>query len=1122
MRVVKVSAKPAEARRPIATVFRSREIAGMAVVSCLLAAALWQVYGSRAAALGEASRRLAARETLLLTRGATAQEVAPYLAPYDDPKQRRFIAAQIARAVRDAAPDNTGALAAIHITRSDAERAGVLEQYRDRLDRARGGSVRLFTADEFARLKPSFAVRTPDEFRHAFRRWVALFFAVFWAAHLIFMLIGFRGDEYLLPASFLLAGTGMVLMVSLRDPVRDLPVFVEFARGALAGCALMIATVVLAHFAGLRARGMLKRAGAAGPLLDRANAASHFISRRGDLAFVAAVVLSVLLLVFGSGPGESGARVRLGPFQPVEIIRLLLVVFLAAYFARRWEFLRELKEKRIRAPINLPRADYALPVMIAVALSIGFFFLQKDLGPALLLGGLFLALYAVVRARAGLAVAALALLCAAVWLAYMIGYPPVAVTRVGMWLAPWNNGLARGEQVVHGLWAMATGQALGTGIGQGQPEIIPAAHTDFILAVLAEEAGFAGLLLIAAVYVLVFRRSIRIALRAATDYEFFLALGLTLAMALECALIAGGITGLLPLSGVVTPFLSYGGTAMLVNFASIGILLAISAKPARPAPHPQFAKPVAVLTLLFACFGGAVLARAAWVQVVKADDVVARGTLVLREDGSYAIAYNPRLVAIARQIPRGAIYDRTGLPLATSNWQELQKHSAEYAALGIDLERACNRSDARHYPFGPAMFQLLGDLRTRARWAASNASFEEKVSRTRLQGFDDRETLETVKLSRTGKLVRVFRYDYSGLVPLLRAHMDSSSEAVRKVLEAPHDVRLTVDARMQLRLTREFQEYLRAHGWQRGAVVVTDPVHGDLLAAVSVPLPPADPAEAELEDPPAREAIDLARFGQYPPGSAFKLVTAIAALRRDPALSAKKYECVRLPDGRIGNRVRGRIIRDDILDPQPHGSLDLRGGLVHSCNAFFSQLGTYDVGAQQLFATAQLFNIETAHPNTAKKLNEELPQAAYGQGQVLVTPYRMARVSAAIAAGGVLPQARFHLEPPDDTAGARRRLVLDRALAGQLASAMRAVVVSGTGRGAGKAVLPIAGKTGTAELANAPAHAWFTGFAPYAAPRVAFAIVVENAGYGGTAAAPFAALVAAAARALRPPEEEKQ
>ncbi len=1108
MRMKRVPAKRDPAGAHAEFSWRWAETLGIVLVGCILAAGFRQVYRAGVPALDEASRRLAAGETMLLRGGAAAAEVAPFLSRYQDERQRGFTASRIAAALAHGAPANVGALASIRITRAEAERAGVAGSYAARFDRAGAAPIRLFGYDEFARLKPSFAVRTPEQFRAVFRNRLFLFFGVFVLAHLVLGAIGFRGDRWLLPLAFFLSGTGMILMVSLRDPVRDLMLFADFAGGTAVACALFAAIAAASHFMDLRSRGTLARLGRTGAALDAANHAARAIAKRGDLAFSAAIGLSILLLLLGTGPGESGARVRLWFFQPVEIVRFLLVLFLAGYFGRRWEFLRELKEKRVRTRFNLPRLDHAAPVMAAVAIAIAFFFLQKDLGPAVILAGLFLSLYAVARARAGLVAAAFAALAGAGWLAYTIGYPPVAVTRIGMWLRPWNNGLVHGEQVVHGLWAMASGGLFGTGLGLGQPQLIPAAHTDLILAALAEEAGFAGLVIVLAAFGLLFWRAFRIALRAATDYAFFLALGLALALALEGAFIAGGIAGILPLSGVVTPFLSYGATAMIVNFACLGVLLAISAKPGRPAPDPRFTRPVRILAGVLITVATLVVIKAGWVQIVKADEIAAAGTLVVREDGSYALAYNPRLVAVAHWIPRGTVRDRNGLPLATASWEEIEKHRAEYAALGIDIERACSRDDSRHYPFGAVMFHLLGNASTRERWAASNTAFEEKVSRARLQGFHDGESVETMALPRSGEKVRVLRYDYSELVPLLRARMDPSNEAVRKLMEAPRDVSLSIDARLQMRLTRAFQEYLQKNGWRTGAVVVIHPVSGELLASVSVPLPPDDDAGGVQ---PA--SLDLARFGEFPPGSAFKLVTAIAALRRDPALASKRYECVRLPDGRVGSRVRGRIIRDDLQDKTPHGSIDLRAALVHSCNGFFSQLGTYDVGAESLLATAQLFNIDVARPNTAGNLDADLPQAAYGQAQVLVTPLRLARVAGAIAAGGRLAPLCTRIAPAENAGTSRT--ILDPALAQSLQTALRLAVTSGTGRAAAASPETIAGKTGTAEVAKAPSHAWFAGYAPADGPadqRIAFAILVANGRYGGRAAAPFAPVLVNTAR----------
>ena len=110
--------------------------------------------------------------------------------------------------------------------------------------------------------------------------------------------------------------------------------------------------------------------------------------------------------------------------------------------------------------------------------------------------------------------------------------------------------------------------------------------------------------------------------------------------------------------------------------------------------------------------------------------------------------------------------------------------------------------------------------------------------------------------------------------------------------------------------------------------------------------------------------LDRVRYGLYPPGSTFKVVTAMAALRHDPQLAKQTYSCIRLPDGRVGNYIRGsnRPIRDDIEDKSPHGTIDMERAVIVSCNAYFAQLGTYNVGAQKLFDTGSLLGISMASP----------------------------------------------------------------------------------------------------------------------------------------------------------------
>ena len=155
----------------------------------------------------------------------------------------------------------------------------------------------------------------------------------------------------------------------------------------------------------------------------------------------------------------------------------------------------------------------------------------------------------------------------------------------------------------------------------------------------------------------------------------------------------------------------------------------------------------------------------------------------------------------------------------------------------------------------------------------------------------------------------------------------------------------------------------------------------------------------------------------------------MAALRKDPQLAHKTYECIRLPDGRVGNYIKGskRPIRDDVQDQAPHGTVDMERGIVVSCNAYFAQLGTYDVGARaRCCDTANLLGIAAASPDTAAQLKKSLPQSSYGQGQVVASPFQMARVAATVANGGAMPQGRWIT----DETNAAHRAAADGAAAG--------------------------------------------------------------------------------------------
>ena len=210
----------------------------------------------------------------------------------------------------------------------------------------------------------------------------------------------------------------------------------------------------------------------------------------------------------------------------------------------------------------------------------------------------------------------------------------------------------------------------------------------------------------------------------------------------------------------------------------------------------------------------------------------------------------------------------------------------------------------------------------------------------------------------------------------------------------------------------------------------------------------------------------------------------MAALRKDPQLAHKTYQCIRLPDGRVGNYIKGsrRPIRDDIQDKEPHGTLAMEHGFVVSCNAYFAQLGTYDVGADALLATANMFGVSVAAPDTASELRKSLPQSSYGQGQVVASPFQLARVAPPWPMAATCRKAAGSRTRPTP-APTRRRACWRRISRRRSAKFMREVVTSGTGRRRRRRPAPMAGKTGTAELADAPSTPGSSASRPTAAAR---------------------------------------
>jgi cell division protein FtsW (lipid II flippase) len=297
---------------------------------------------------------------------------------------------------------------------------------------------------------------------------------------------------------------------------------------------------------------------------------------------LAGIVLLLLPLVPGLGTEKFGAQIwiHVGPysFQPAEAAKILLAIAFASYLVEKRDVLA-LAGYRILG-IDLPRARDLGPILVMWLISLAILVWQRDLGTSLLFFGLFVMMLYVATERAGWAVLGTLLFAAGAYFGYLnFGH---VRARVSAWLDPFSDFDAY-FQVINAQFGMAWGGLLGTGLGLGRPGLTPLARSDFIAAAIGEELGMTGLMAVIMVYGLIVARGLRIALQCREPFGKLLATGLSFAFALQVFTIIGGVTRLLPLTGLTTPFMSQGGSSLVCNWIVAGLLLVISHQVRKPA-----------------------------------------------------------------------------------------------------------------------------------------------------------------------------------------------------------------------------------------------------------------------------------------------------------------------------------------------------------------------------------------------------------------------------------------------------------------------------------------------------------------------------------------------------------
>ena len=892
-------------------------------------------------------------------------------------------------------------------------------------------------------------------------------FAAFAAAHIGVRIFAPGADPAILPVVFTLSGIGITFVTRLQPDASLSQVIFLFL-----GVALMVGTLAVVKNL-------------------------EVIKRYKYVLGIAGIILLVLPMFIGTEIYGSKLWIKIGgfQFQPGEFAKVLIVLFLAGYLAENRELLSI--SNRTVLGIKFPRLRLLYPLFIVWGVCLLVVAFERDLGSALLFYTIFLIMLYVATGRVSYVIIGLALLAIGAFGMYQI-MSHVQV-RVAIWLDPFSDAQNLGYQIVQSLFSLADGGLAGVGIGKGMADIIPVVASDMIFAAIGEEMGLLGGSAVLLLFMLFAVRGLTTAARAKSDLAAFSAAGLTAAISFQAFTIVGGVTKLIPLTGVTLPFMSQGGSSLLASFVIVALLLRAGdeatgrsteiantstdlatagyrttvrgshmRRPALDTPESGLLGRVALANrltrtvFLFTALFAVLIGNITYIQVIKASEY---------QD----MPSNNHTINKARFIKRGSIITADGLTLAES----IQQADGTYA---------------RSYPNGNLAAHVVG-------------YYSQQYGTMGIENTQN-DTLTGSK-------------DYSS--------WQNALNSLAGISEPGNSVQLTIDSRIQ----RAAEQALAG---RVGAIVALDPRNGAVLAWASAPTFDNTNIQAAIEAANASGGADTSMYDRatlalYTPGSTFKVLTLASALENGLATLDTTYDS----PGRM--EIGGADVVS--IGERGHGKISLAKAFALSSNTVFGQVAD-GLGAEKLVATARAFGYgqqlgldfttaASVMPNPEEMTEWELAWAGAGQpvGQghtpgPQATVMQNALMAATIANNGIAmnPYVVSQILAPDGTVlkttrGRSLGQAVSSGTAAQVKQAMLDVVQNGTGSAAAIAGVKVAGKTGTAETNNPNANSTFVGFAPYDTPTVAIAVVIEQNAKGEETAAAVGGQVLRAALATQ-------